>query len=165
LAERFRGARFSAGAQLQPANAPGSSRAARLRDPRAARSFAALAEIHRGTWQGLPTAQLLAEREREVASFYADPWNWREHGARPTATSSRARGRLLESGLKRHGGPLAIACHYNVVAQSDRACDRYRSDGRVPRAHRLDRVRVLHDGPRGWVLERCNVRSPRGALG
>jgi len=165
LAERFRGARFSAvlSSNLQRARQLGALLASATHAP--LESFAALAEIHRGTWQGLPTAQLLAEREREVASFYADPWNWREHGGETDSDVVARAWPVLESGLKRHGGPLAIACHYNVVRNliahaigiEATAAFRVRID--------LTAFAVLHDGPRGWVLERCNVRSPRGALG
>ena len=72
---------------------------------------------------------------------------------------------MLESGLKRHGGPLAIACHYNVARNLIA-----HAIGIVPTAAfrvRIDLTAfaVLYDGPHGWVLERCNVRSPRGAIG
>jgi alpha-ribazole phosphatase len=115
-----------------------------------------LAEIDRGRWQGTPTKQLLAEREREIAAFYADPWNWREHGGETDSD--------VESAVKRFGGPIAIVCHYNVVRNlianalgiEPTAAFRVRID--------LTSFAVLRDGPRGWVLERCNVRSPRGAL-
>lgn len=123
-----------------------------------------LAEIDRGRWQGIATKQLLAEREREIAAFYADPWNWREHGGETDSDVTARAWPVLESAVQRFGGPIAIVCHYNVVRNlianaigiEPTAAFRVRID--------LTSFAVLRDGPRGWVLERCNVRSPRGAL-
>jgi broad specificity phosphatase PhoE len=165
LAERFRGFPFTAviSSTLQRARTLGTLLGAASNAP--LETFAELAEIDRGAWQGLPTRRLLAEREREVAAFYADPWNWREHGGETDSDVVARAWPVFESALQRHGGPLAIACHYNVVRNliahaigiEATAAFRVRID--------LTAFAVLHDGPRGWVLERCNVRSPRGALG
>jgi broad specificity phosphatase PhoE len=67
---------------------------------------------------------------------------------------------VLESALARHGGPLAIACHYNVVRNlvahalgiEPHASFRLRVD--------LTSGVLLHDSPQGWRLLRANVRSP-----
>ena len=163
LAEQFRGFPFTTvlSSNLQRAQTLGRALATASGAP--LEVFAELAEIDRGTWQGRPTKDLLAEREHEIAAFYADPWNWREHGGETDSDVVARAWPVLESGLKRFGGPLAIACHYNVVRNlianaigiAPTAAFRVRID--------LTAFAVLHDGARGWVLERCNVRTRRAS--
>lgn len=160
LAERFRDYPFRAviASTLQRARTLGELLSASTGAP--LELDAGLVEIDRGHWQGLPTTELFARHEREVAAFYADPWNWREHGGETDSDVVARAWPVLERALARHGGPLALACHYNVV--------------RNLVAHALGipagssfRLRVdltacvqLCDGPRGWTLERSNVRTP-----
>lgn len=161
LAERFAGVRFTrvVASTLQRARYLGEQLSARTGAP--LELDAGLVEIDRGRWQGLRQKELLARHEAEVAAFYDDPWNWREHGGETDSDVLARAWPVLERALAASGGPLAIACHYNVV--------------RNLLAHALGiepntsfRVRIdltagalLEDGPHGWQLLRCNVRSPR----
>lgn len=119
-----------------------------------------LVEIFRGRFQGRPMKELLAQHEAELAAIYDDPWNYRAHGGETDADVLARAWPVLESALARHGGPLAIACHYNVVRNLVA-----HALGIEP--HASFRVRVdltagvlLEDAPGGWRLLRANVRSP-----
>jgi broad specificity phosphatase PhoE len=161
LAERFRGVGFRAvvASTLQRARRLGEllaeANGAPLElDPR-------LVEIDRGRWQGRPMKELMREREHEVAAFYADPWGYRGHGGECDGDVVGRAWPALEAALARHGGPVAIACHYNV-ARNLIAC----ALGIEPTASFRVRVdltaaALLRDGPGGWSLRRCNVRAPR----
>jgi broad specificity phosphatase PhoE len=119
-----------------------------------------LVEIFRGRFQGRPMKELLAQHERELAAIYDDPWNCRVHGGETDADVLARAWPVLESALARHGGPLAIACHYNVVRNlvahalglEPNASFRVRVD--------LTAGVLLEDTPGGWRLLRANVRSP-----
>ncbi len=119
-----------------------------------------LVEIFRGRFQGRPMKELLAQHERELAAIYDDPWNCRVHGGETDADVLARAWPVLESALTRHGGPLAIACHYNVVRNlvahalglEPNASFRVRVD--------LTAGVLLEDAPGGWRLLRANVRSP-----
>jgi probable phosphoglycerate mutase len=119
-----------------------------------------LVEIFRGRFQGRPMKELLAQHERELAAIYDDPWNCRVHGGETDADVLARAWPVLESALARHGGPLAIACHYNVVRNlvahalglEPNASFRVRVD--------LTAGVLLEDAPGGWRLLRANVRSP-----
>lgn len=121
-----------------------------------------LVEIFRGRFQGRTMAELLAGHEAELAAIYDDPWSTRVHGGETDEDVLARAWPVLEQALLRHGGPLAIACHYNVVRNlaahalglEPNASFRLRVD--------LTAAVVLHDGPDGWRLLRSNVRSPRG---
>lgn len=159
LAERFRasGIRAVVASTLQRARRLGEllaeANGAPLElDPR-------LVEIDRGRWQGRPMRELMRDSEHEVAAFYADPWRFRGHGGECDADVCARAWPALEEALARHGGPLAIACHYNV-ARNLIAC----ALGIEPTASFRVRVdltaaALLRDGPRGWTLQRCNVRT------
>ncbi|MBM3989804.1 MAG: histidine phosphatase family protein [Planctomycetes bacterium] len=119
-----------------------------------------LVEIFRGRFQGRPMKELLARHESELAAIYDDPWNYRAHGGETDADVLARAWPVLESALARHGGPLAIACHYNVVRNlvahalglEPHASFRLRVD--------LTAGVLLEDAPGGWRLLRANVRSP-----
>jgi broad specificity phosphatase PhoE len=130
-----------------------------------------LVEIDRGRWQGRPMQELMRDHESEVAAFYERPWTFRGHGGecdadvvgRAWPAVERALGDGAPSGSSRRGGPVAIACHYNV-ARNLIAC----ALGIEPNASfrvRVDLTAAAHlrAGPRGWTLVRCNVRTPHGA--
>jgi broad specificity phosphatase PhoE len=160
LAERFRGFPFKAviASSLQRARTLGELLARNCEAP--LEVYGGLVEIARGRWQGRPTSELLAHHERELAAFYDDPWNWREHGGETDSDVVARAWPVLESAVQRFGGPLAIACHYNVVRNlvahalgiEPGKSFRLRVD--------LTAAVVLHDGDGGWVLERSNVRTP-----
>lgn len=76
---------------------------------------AGLAEIQRGRWQGRPIADLTRERPEELASFYADPWNWNAHGGETDRDVLRRAWPELERLLAPRPRLVAVACHYNVV--------------------------------------------------
>jgi broad specificity phosphatase PhoE len=160
LAERFRGFPFRAvvASTLQRARTLGEELARTTGAP--LELDAGLVEIDRGRWQGRPMKDLLAEREHEIAAFYDDPWNWREHGGETDSDVCSRAWPVLERALRRHGGPLAIACHYNVVRNLV-AC----ALGLAPTASfrvRIDLTAgaLLRDGANGWELVRANVRTP-----
>ena len=123
---------------------------------------AGLVEIFRGRFQGRTMTELLAAHEAELAAIYDDPWNCRVHGGETDEDVLARAWPVLEDALARHGGPLALACHYNVVRNlaahalglAPNASFRLRVD--------LTAAVVLHDGPDGWRLVRANVRSPHG---
>jgi probable phosphoglycerate mutase len=161
LAERFRGFPFRAvvASTLERARTLGELLASTSGAP--LELDAGLVEIDRGSWQGRPTSELLARHEHEIAAFYADPWGWREHGGETDADVLARAWPVLERALRRHGGPLAVACHYNVARNlvahalglEPSASFRVRID--------LTAAAVLWDSPGGWRLERCNVRTPQ----
>jgi len=121
---------------------------------------AGLVEIDRGRWQGLPQKELMARHEADVAAFYADPWNWREHGGETDSDVVARAWPVLERALAKRPKTLAVACHYNVVRNllahalgvEPNASFRIRID--------LTAGALLHDSPDGWRLLRCNVRTP-----
>ena len=129
-----------------------------------------LAEIARGSWQGRSVAELHRDAGDEVAAFYADPWNFDEHGgetdrdvherAWPVLAGALAESaKLAATGDRR---PLAVAAHYNVIrvilarALGIRPADSFRL--RID----LSAISVLIDGADGFRLERMNVRGPGG---
>ena len=160
LAERFRGFPFRAvvSSTLQRARALGESLARSTNAP--LELSTGLVEIDRGRWQGRPTKELLEHHEREIAAFYADPWNWREHGGETDADVVARAWPVLEDALQRHGGPLALACHYNVVRNLVAHAIGIEPTNSFRQRIDLTAAAVLHDGPQGWRLVRSNVRTP-----
>lgn len=162
LAARFEGFPFRAvvASTLQRARELGERLSQRSGAP--LELHAGLVEIFRGRFQGRTLSELLAGHEAELAAIYDDPWNTRVHGGETDEDVLARAWPALEDALARHGGPLAIACHYNVVRNlaahalglEPNASFRLRVD--------LTAAVVLHDGPDGWRLVRANVRSPRG---
>ncbi len=160
LAERFAGVRFTriVASSLQRARRLGERLAQRTGAPLEIDS--GLVEIDRGRWQGLPQKELLARHEEQVAAFYADPWSWREHGGETDSDVVARAWPVLERALRGTPGPIAIACHYNVVRNliahalgvAPTVSFRIRID--------LTAGALLHDAADGWRLLRCNVRSP-----
>lgn len=161
LARRFSGFPFKAvvASTLQRAHKLGEMLAAETGAP--LETNAGLVEINRGRWQGRPTKELMQLHEPELAAIYDDPWNARAHGGETDADVLARAWPVLESALARHGGPLAITCHYNVVRNlvahalgiEPAASFRVRID--------LNAAALLHDSPTGWRLLRSNVRTPR----
>ncbi|MCC7012197.1 MAG: histidine phosphatase family protein [Planctomycetes bacterium] len=160
LAERFRGVPFKAviASSLVRARTLGELLASACGAP--LETSPGLVEIYRGRWQGRPMRELLEHHERELAAIYDDPWNFAGHGGETDADVLARSWPVLESALARHGGPLAIACHYNVVRNliahalgiEPNASFRVRID--------LTAAALLHDSPSGWRLMRSNVRAP-----
>jgi broad specificity phosphatase PhoE len=120
-----------------------------------------LAEIDRGEWQGMPVADLLAEREHEVSAFYDDPWTWDGHGGETDRDVLERAAPVLERSLDSGAKRVLLACHYNVM----RVLLASMVDIPPARSFRLridlSRACVLRDRSRGWTLERCNVLGPR----
>lgn len=162
LAARFAGFPFRAvvASTLQRARELGTELARQTGAP--LELHAGLVEIFRGRFQGRTMAELLAAHEAELAAIYDDPWHTRVHGGETDEDVLARAWPVLEAALTRHGGPLALACHYNVVRNlaahalgiAPNASFRLRVD--------LTAAVVLYDGPDGWRLERANVRSPHG---
>ena len=131
-----------------------------------------LAEIQRGTWQGLPIADLSRDRPLELAGFYADPWNYNAHGGETDRDVLRRAWPELETGLRSGARLVAVTCHYNVVrvllsrmlGLEPTVSFRLRID--------LSGACLLHDAPPrpadprgpadpgGWRLLRANVKGP-----
>lgn len=159
LAERFRGFPFRAvlASPLVRARTLGERLAAASGAPLVVDP--GLVEIDRGRWQGLTVEELMREHEREVQAFYEDPWNWREHGGETDADVVARAWPPIERALGRYGGPLAVACHYNVIRVvvaellgiPPPASFRLRVD--------LTAACALRDAPGGWTLVRSNVRG------
>ncbi len=119
-----------------------------------------LAEIKRGTWQGLSIADLSRDRGNELAGFYDDPWNYNLHGGETDRDVLSRAFPHVQRAIEDGGRLVAVTCHYNVV--------------RVLLAHMLGleprlsfRLRIdlsgaclLHDSPAGWRLVRANVKGP-----
>lgn len=160
LAQRFRGFPFRAvvASTLVRARTLGELLAQESGAP--LETSPGLVEIFRGRFQGRAMKELLAQHEAELAAIYDDPWNYRAHGGETDADVLARSWPILESALVRHGGPLAIACHYNVVRNlvahalglEPNASFRVRVD--------LTAGVLLEDAPGGWRLLRANVRSP-----
>jgi broad specificity phosphatase PhoE len=165
LAERFRGVRFSAviASTLQRARVLGELLSQSCGAP--LETHAGLVEIDRGRWQGRPTTELLTHHEAELAAFYDDPWSWRLHGGETDSDVVARAWPVLESALRRHGGPLALACHYNVVRNLVAHALGIEPGNSFRVRVDLNACVVLRDGERGWVLERSNVRTPGVASG
>lgn len=160
LAGRFRGYPFRAvvASTLQRARTLGELLSAASGAP--LELDGGLVEIFRGRFQGRAMKELLERHEAELAAIYDDPWGYREHGGETDSDVLARSWPVLEAALARHGGPLAIACHYNVVRNlvahalglEPHASFRLRVD--------LTAGVLLHDSPEGWRLVRANVRSP-----
>ncbi|HTF90493.1 MAG TPA: histidine phosphatase family protein [Planctomycetota bacterium] len=122
---------------------------------------AGLAEIQRGTWQGLSIADLSRERPEQLAGFYADPWNYDVHGGETDRDVLERAWPELERGIASGAKLVALTCHYNVVrvlltrmlGMQPSLSFRLRID--------LSGACLLHDGPEGWRLVRANVKGPR----
>lgn len=120
-----------------------------------------LAEIQRGRWQGRRIADLSKEAPQELAGFYADPWNYREHGGETDRDVLERAWPRLERAVRSGADLVALTCHYNVVRVlisralgiPPPASFRLRVD--------LSSACLLHDGPDGWRLVRANVKSPQ----
>jgi broad specificity phosphatase PhoE len=165
VAERFGGLPFRA------VLCSNLSRARRLGELLAQRSgaplqvHAGLAEIARGRWQGRTVAELHEQAAEEVAAFYADPWRYCGHGGETDRDVLRRAWPVVAEALRASPGdgrPLAVAAHYNVVRVLVA-----RALGIEPALSfrlRIDcgALTVLRDDPRGWVLERLNVRDLGG---
>ncbi len=160
LAARFRGFPFKAvvASTLQRARTLGELLSAESGAP--LETTAGLVEIFRGRFQGRPMKDLLAEHEAELAAIYDDPWNYRAHGGETDEDVLARSWPVLEAALARHGGPLAIACHYNVVRNL--VAHALGIEPHVSFRLRVDLTSgvLLHDSPQGWRLLRANVRSP-----
>jgi len=122
----------------------------------------ALAEVQRGRWQGLASSELNQLHPAEVAAYYADPWEYREHGGESDRDVLARAWPPFERAVRAvEGGLLAVACHYNVLRVLIA-----RAVGIAPQDSfrvRIDLTAACYlvDGPQGWVLERSNVRTPR----
>jgi broad specificity phosphatase PhoE len=121
----------------------------------------ALAEVQRGRWQGMASSELRELHPAEVAAYYADPWEYGEHGGESDrGVLARAWPPFERAVCAVEGGLLAVACHYNVLRVLIA-----RAVGIAPEASfrvRIDLAAACYlvDGPNGWVLERANVRHP-----
>ncbi len=119
-----------------------------------------LAEIQRGSWQGLPIADLSRDRADELAGFYEDPWNYNRHGGETDRDVLVRAWPQLEDAIQSGAKLVAVTCHYNVVrvlltrmlGLEPRLSFRLRID--------LSGACLLHDGPAGWQLLRANVKAP-----
>ena len=119
-----------------------------------------LREIDRGAWQGMAVRELLERRADEVAAFYADPWGWNGHGGETDRDVLARVWPALESALERHGPPIAVATHYNVIrALLGRAIGMDPADTFRLRVD-LGGACLVRDTDSGWELRRLNVRSP-----
>lgn len=120
-----------------------------------------LAEIQRGTWQGIPIAELSRERPEQLAGFYADPWNYNTHGGETDRDVLWRAWPHLERAIESGARLPALACHYNVVrvllsrmlGLQPALSFRLRID--------LSGACLLHDSPGGWRLVRANVKGPQ----
>lgn len=120
-----------------------------------------LAEIQRGKWQGFSIAELSKERGEELAGFYADPWNYNQHGGETDRDVLARAWPEVERALEGRPKLVAITCHYNVVrvlltrmlGLEPSLSFRLRID--------LSGACLLHDGLEGWRLLRTNVKGPQ----
>ena len=119
-----------------------------------------LAEIQRGSWQGLLISDLMRERGQELAGFNADPWNYSAHGGENDRDVLRRAWPQLRRALEDGAQHVALTCHYNVV----RVLLTRMLGLEPPLSFRLridlSGACLLHDGPAGWRLLRANVRGP-----
>jgi probable phosphoglycerate mutase len=120
-----------------------------------------LVEIARGRWQGRTVADLFEHSAAEVEAFYDDPWNWNGHGGETDADVVERAWPVLVAGLEKHGGPLALTAHYNVVRVLVSQAIGVAPEDSFRLRVDLGAVTVLRDDPGGWQLVRANVRSPR----
>ena len=120
-----------------------------------------LVEIERGSWRGLRVEELREQRADEVAGFYGDPWNFRDHGGESDADVLTRAWPVVAEALRDHaGGTVALACHYNVVrilvacALGTPPVQSF--ELKVEKAHGC----LLLDAPGGWQLVHANVNVP-----
>lgn len=120
-----------------------------------------LREIHRGKWQGLTVQELHTHHKEDVALFYADPWNYCDHGGESDALLSKRLWPIVEAGLKQSkGAPLFVVSHYNVIRVL--VADALGIPPERSFQLRVDvgRAVQLIDGENGWRLRRSNVLGP-----
>ena len=126
----------------------------------ALRTVPDLREIHRGDWQGRLVKELVSEDREDVASFYANPWEWRGHGGEADRELRTRAWRALEPYLE-EDARLVVLTHYNVIRVL--IASALGSDPASSFALRVDPGRVCHlrDGPHGWELHATNLAEPR----
>lgn len=119
---------------------------------------ARLAEIWRGAWQELPSAEFRARWEADRETFLADPWTWKGHGGESDAdVCARAWPAFEEALAGARGGEVVLASHYNVIrvlvtralGLAAHESFAFRNDPAC--------ATLLCDEPAGWRLAEVNV--------
>lgn len=76
----------------------------------------ALREVDRGSWQGIPREQFIANWNADAATYWRDPWNWKSHGGDSDADLWDRGGAALADGLGAvNGGTLVVTAHTNLI--------------------------------------------------
>lgn len=155
-------------AQLQPDLVISSDleRAARLGRELAQRSGApleltpGLREIDRGEWQTMTVQDLRTQRPEQTNRWYADPWNFTEHGGESDSIVEARAWPPLERALQSTAQTIVLTAHYNVLR-----CLVGAALGLDPSnsfSWRLDKAccALLIDTPGGFQLAASNLRDP-----
>lgn len=125
----------------------------------------ALAEIHRGDWQGRSVAELYRTDPASVQAFYDDPWAWRGHGGENDRMLwERAWPAIQDQTPQAGPETLVVTTHYNVIRVLTAGLlgiPAERSFGlRVDPGHAVLLVSVED----GWTLHGSNLHGPEGHL-
>ncbi|MFT4541561.1 MAG: broad specificity phosphatase PhoE [Planctomycetota bacterium] len=119
---------------------------------------ARLAELYRGTWQGLPVPEYMSRWHEQEESYWKDPWTWSGHeGESEQMLAERTWPALLELLAVAAGRTLIVTCHRNVIRSlvaNALGLPPGRSHGLlVDPTHGV----LLLDAPRAWQLMRSNI--------
>lgn len=120
-----------------------------------------LAELHRGSWQGLSRVEYARRWAADRDAYWRDPLTWRAHGGEAEADLvERAWPALIRAVELAAGGVAVVTAHRQVIRALTAAAiglGAGASHGLV-----LDPACgvLLRDAEGGWILERSNVTAP-----
>jgi len=121
-----------------------------------------LAEVSRGSWQGLPTAEFRARWLADQAQFVADPWRWKGHGGECDAELFARGWPVLERALEvARGGNVVLASHYNLIRALVTGALGWGARASFAFRNRPAHASLLVDGPEGFELRASDVADPR----
>ncbi|MBL8863199.1 MAG: histidine phosphatase family protein [Planctomycetes bacterium] len=122
-----------------------------------------LAEVDRGAWQGLPTAEFRARWLADREAFLADPWRWKGHGGESDADLFARGWPVLYATLEAaRGGTVVLASHYNLIRALVTGALGLGARASFAFRNRPAHAALLVDAPGGFELRASDVDDPRG---
>lgn len=120
-----------------------------------------LKEVHRGTWQGLPTAAFRARWLADREAFLRDPWHWKGHGGESDADLFARGWPVVERALEEaQGGTAVLASHYNLIRALVTGSLGLGARESFAFRNRPAHATLLVDAPGGWRLDARDVPDP-----
>jgi len=121
-----------------------------------------LAEVSRGAWQGLASAEFRARWIADQAQFFADPWHWKGHGGESDADLFARGWPVLERALElARGGNVVLASHYNLIRALVTGALGWSARASFAFRNRPAHASLLVDGPSGFELRANDAADPR----